>query len=539
MSETLEVDVAVVGAGVAGALVASELAGDASVLLLDAGPRIARSDALDRFWASAVKTPESPYPESPLYPHPRSGRQGEWYVQEGPDTFYPTYLRVVGGTTWHWLGTALRFVPDDFRLRSKFARGLDWPLDYTALEPWYAKAEAELGVAGDASDDLGSPRSGAFPLPGIALSYCDRAFAKALTGTPYAAVRSTPQARNSTDYQDRPPCCGSASCIPICPIQAKYDATVHVDAAEKKGARLLESAVVTRLEAAADGRIERAHVKRADGGEVQVRAKVFVLAAYAIETPRLLLNSVSETYPKGLANRSDQVGRNLMDHPIQLSWALTREPVWPYRGPLSTSGIDSFRSGSFRKERPAHRIEINNSGWSWPTGAPLTTARRLVKSGLRGKALDDALFSETSRQVTLSTLIEQLPDPQNRVSLDPDKRDAYGVPRPRIAYRVGDYARRGLTQAVQAHSEIFQALGVSEMHHGESPASAYHIMGTARMGDDPDRAVVDPDLRAHDHPNLYILGSAAFPTSAAANPTLTIAALSLRAVEPIRRTLAS
>ena len=227
-----------------------------------------------------------------------------------------------------------------------------------------------------------------------------------------------------------------------------------------------------------------------------------------------------------------------MDHPVQLSWALTEDPVWPYRGPLSTAGIETFRAADFRAERPAHRIEIGNDGWDWPTGAPLATARRLAQQGLQGEAFQNSLFDEVSRQVSLHTLIEQLPDPDNRVTLAQDKPDVYGVPRPRIAYRVGDYAHRGLTEAVRAHNEMFQKLGVSEVHHADEFKTAGHIIGTARMGDDPTTSVVDGSLKAHDHPNLFILGSATFPTSAAANPTLTIAALSLRAVEAIGKSTA-
>ena len=238
-----------------------------------------------------------------------------------------------------------------------------------------------------------------------------------------------------------------------------------------------------------------------------------------------------------MANGSDQVGRNLMDHPIQLSWALAPTPVWPYRGPLSTSGIENLRDGQFRKERPAFRIEIGNDGWSWPTGAPTTTAAELARQGLRGKALDDALRTQASRHIRLASLIEQLPDPENRVTLDPHETDAYGVPLPRLAYRLDAYVQAGLAAARAAHAEIFGLLGASEIQHRPVAEGAGHIIGTARMGTDPKTSVVDRDLRSHDHPNLFILGSAVFPTSATANPTLTIAALSLRAADQVKATL--
>src|SRR6185436_3149798 len=123
--------------------------------------------------------------------HPRSDQLDAYYVQVGPQKFSSTYLRQVGGTTWHWLGTCLRFVPDDFRLRSRFGRGVDWPIQYAALEPWYGEAEHELGVSGDSEDDLGSPRTRPFPMPAIPMTYLDKVVASAFATGPYQ-LQATP-----------------------------------------------------------------------------------------------------------------------------------------------------------------------------------------------------------------------------------------------------------------------------------------------------------------------------------------------------------
>ncbi len=534
----INADVIIVGSGIAGALLAARLASaGAKVAILEAGQAVDREDAKQRYWSAASRQPESPYPPTPQAEHPISDNPDYWYRQVGVDKFKSTYLKVVGGTTWHWLGTCLRFVPNDFRLSSAYGRGADWPITYAELEPFYNQAEQEIDVAGDSSETLGSPRSGAYPMPAIAPTFLDKVFAQALKGSEFV-VRATPQARNSVARGDRPACCGSASCIPICPIQAKYDATVHVGLAEKRGAALHEKTTATQIELGADRRVTAIRFKRWDGSEGHAFGKVFVLAAHAIEIPRLLLNSRGEAAPDGVANSSDQVGRNLMDHPAQLSWGLAPTPVWPYRGPLSTSGIENLRDGAFRKNRAAFRIEIGNDGWSWPTGAPTSTAAELALRGLRGKALDNALRSQTSRHLRLTSLTEQLPDQQNRITLDPDAADMYGVPLPRIAYRLGAYVEAGLAIARDAHAQIFGRLGATQFQHGDSTEGAGHIIGTARMGNDPKSAVVDRDLRSHDHPNLFILGSAVFPTSATANPTLTIAALSLRAAASVEATLA-
>ncbi|MFO1396800.1 MAG: GMC family oxidoreductase [Burkholderiales bacterium] len=536
----MDADVVIVGAGIAGALVADKLAAaGVKVLILEAGPQVDRGAAVTQFYDALVKVPECAYPNTAYAPHPRSDDLDAYYVQVGPQKFASTYLRQVGGTTWHWLGTCLRLVPDDFRLQARFGRGVDWPLDYAALEPWYAAAESEIGVSGDSAQDLGSPRSQPYPMPPIPPTFLDAQVARAFAGTPYE-VRSTPQGRNSVVRDERAPCCGNSSCIPICPIQAKYDATVHLARAGKAGAKLVAQSVVDDLEIGADGRVQAVTYRRPDGARGRATAKVFVLAAHAMEIPKLLLMVRGPRTPNGAANSSDQVGRNLMDHPVQLSYALARDPVWPYRGPLSTSGVENTRSGDWRASRPSFRIEIGNDGWSWPTGAPTTDAQALARKGLRGAALQKALFERTSREVRFGTLTEQLPDPANRIVPDFDRRDRLGIPRPKIAYRLDDYTLAGLAEARRIHEDAFVRMNATEIAHNPDAQfqGAGHVMGTARMGRDAKSAVVDADLRTFDHPNLFLEGSAVFPTGGAANPTLTIAALALRSVDPIKRTLA-
>jgi choline dehydrogenase-like flavoprotein len=528
-------DVVIVGSGVAGSLVAARLAADGvKVPVLEAGPRIDRAAAVETFRRAANKVPECAYPDTAYAPHPRSDDPDHYYLQDGPLKFGSTYLRQVGGTTWHWLGTTLRFVPDDFRLRSRFGVGVDWPLSYDDLEPWYCEAERELGVAGDPNAELDAPRSQGYPLPPIPLTYGDRQVAAALRKTPYK-LQPTPQARNSIVNDERPPCCGSSTCIPICPIQAKYDATSHVTKAERAGAVVVPEAIVSRVEADARGRIVGLEVKRPDGSVDRAHGKVYVIAAHAIETAKLLLQSRGEGFPRGIANSSDQVGRNLMDHPIQLHWALAAKPLGAHRGPLSTAGIESTRAGGWRADHAAFRIQIDNEGWGWPKGAPASTAAALVRKGLRGAALDRALADHSTREVNLAPLVEQLPSPDNRIVPDFDRRDAIGIPRPRLAYRIDDYSLAGLAHGRRIAAEIGKALGATEMHHGDTIYGAGHLIGTYRMGTDARTSVVDREQRAHDHPNLFLLGSGVFPTSAASNPTLTIAALALRALASIRR----
>ncbi len=536
MADDISADVISGGSGISGAIMAAKLAeAGLKVAILEAGKTVDRMDAVERYWNAVIKVPECPYPPVAEAMHPISNDLDFWYKQTGPDKFASTYIKVVGGTTWHWLGTCLRLVPNDFRLKTLYGQGVDWPISYDDVEPFYAEAESEIGVAGDSADDLGAPRTKPYPMGEIPQTYLDKAYFKALDGTIYD-VRATPQGRNSETREDRPPCCGNASCIPVCPIQAKYDATVHVDRATKAGAVLHEASTAVFVEVGADRKVSAVRFKRWDGSEGRATGKVFVIAAHAIETPRLLLNSKSEATPNGVANLSDQVGRNLMDHPTQLSWALANNALYPYRGPLSTSGIENLRDGAFRKDRGAFRIEIGNDGWSWPTGAPISTAEELAKQGLRGEGLDNAIRYQTARHIRLASLVEQPPDPENRVTLDDKSFDVYGVGVPKIAYRIDDYTKAGFAASVKAHDEIFAKLGTTGVMHSPEAQGAGHIIGTARMGDDARTSVVDKDLRSHDHPNLFILGSTVFPTSATANPTLTIAALAIRAVDAVKAT---
>lgn len=537
--QALRAQVVIVGSGVAGALAAYRLAqAGVDVLVLEAGPVVDRAEALQRYRKAVAKTPESPYPETFYAPRPTVLALEDYYVQEGPTLFKSTYERIVGGTTWHWLGTSLRHLPADLRIGTRYGVAVDWPIEYEDLEPWYLEAEREMGVAGDSKESLGSPRSGDFPMPGLPPTYLDKQVALAAQQLGLS-VKVTPQARNSQAFDERPPCCGNASCVPICPIKAKYDATVHVRKAQALGVRFVDRAVVTFVDVNPDGYVTGVRFKRPDGSEQRAEGTVFVLAANAIETPKLLLMSRTDALPNGVANSSDQVGRNLMDHPVQLSFALARDPLYPYRSPLENAGIEDFRDGTFRSDHSAFRMAIGEDGWSFPGTTPITLAGQLIDEGLRGEELIAQMNAHVSRQFRFANLVEQMPLPENRVVPAFDKLDSFGVPRPRIHYRLGEFVERGMARAREVSEAIFRQMGAYDIQHSQQHEGAGHLIGTYRMGNEPRGSVVNHEQRTHDHPNLFLLGSGVFPTAGTANPTLTLAALALWAANTIRRDLSA
>ncbi|MFI4955222.1 MAG: GMC family oxidoreductase [Gammaproteobacteria bacterium] len=534
-------DAIIIGAGLSGALTAEALASAGfKVLVLEAGADyIDRNKYLERFYAADIKTPESAYPSYPQALFPRTEAVNDYFIQTGPQQFKSTYIRMLGGTTLHWLGTCLRLHPNDFQLKTLYDVGKDWPISYAELEPWYGKAEQALGVAGNSQIKTYAPRSQSYPMPEIPMTYLAKMVQKKLATTSFEnmpiQVLPTPQARNSVNgYQNRPVCCGSHSCIPICPVQAKYEALVHINLAKQKGAVFQTESVVDRLEVEQSGSISAVHYLRWDGSKHSISAKVYILAAHGIETPKILLNSRNSRFPNGIANSSDQVGRNLMDHPSQLSFAIANDPVYPKRSPLSTAGIESLMDGPFRKKYAGFRTQIDDNGNYWTQHTPFSTVEKFVQQNLFGEDLNKAIQDSVTHEISIESLLEQLPNPTNRVTLA-EKRDSLGIPRPQIYFDLDEYLYAGLARARKFHQLALEKIGVTHINHypDQEWQPSGHIMGTTVMGNDPKTSVVDKNLCSHDHPNLFILGSSVFPTSGCVNPSLTIAAMTLQANQAI------
>jgi choline dehydrogenase-like flavoprotein len=524
MPNAEETQVCIIGAGAAGGIVAYELASRGiEVVVLESGPKhdfSKRFDYSQRFlkgenpWAS-------PLPE--LDRHTMSGDikyDLEWRRARG-----------VGGSTLHWEGYTPRFHENDFKMRTLFGVGTDWPISYDELEPYYGKAEVALGIAGSADDDRWAPRrSSPFPLPPFENSYSDKFFAKAC-GDLGISFSRYPQARNSVAYRDRSRCRACGTCH-VCPTGAKASTDLtHIPRAEATGkTRVITNATVLKIDAEAR-KVRMVKWAGHDKEEHQLSAQIFVIAAGGVETPRLLLLSRGSAFPDGLANRSGLVGKNFMSQPVIDIWGRVKEQVYPYRVGFSSAWSRQYSVDRNRSIDGAFLLEfLNNVG---PTPEWLA-----LESGKAGADLVKHIRQEFGYTLGIRIYCEQLPDLSNSITLNPNVRDYFGNPVPHIHYSYGEYERKVMADATKVGSDILKQLGATNIRAARYSIAAHQI-GTIRMGIDPQTSVVDANLRAHDLDNLYLMGSGCFPTASCLHPTLTISALAIRAAERIASQLAA
>jgi choline dehydrogenase-like flavoprotein len=503
------VDFAIVGAGAGGATLASKLAeAGFSVVVLEAGP----------FWRPLEDFASDEEAQQQLYwlderltsgadPIALGGNNSGWGV---------------GGSTVHFSMISLRFRPEWFRSRSLLGYGFDWPLTYDEMAPYYEEAERALAISGPLRYPWGPPhrrypyREHEMNAAGLVLARGAERMGVAWSAVPLATV-SAPRGKS-------PPCVYRGFCNFGCSTNAKQSAlVVWIPRALRAGAEVRDLAMAGRIELDAKGLASGVHYRRGGQWRYQ-RARNVVVAGYAIETPRLLLNSACPSFPQGLANRSGLVGTHLTTHAGPGVWARFDEEIRWNKGPPNMAVCEHWNYADDGKDFAGGYAFMSQGPLPRAWAQLVATSRRLWGERLREAMLDYNYMSG------LVAVAETEPRPGNRVILA-DERDRHGLPIAHVEFSYSDNDRRMQEHARRYMGRMLEAAGGRDLWTSEDTS---HILGTCRMGNDPGTSVVDSIGRSWDVRNLWICDGSLFPTSGGVNPSLTIQALACRIGDRIR-----
>jgi choline dehydrogenase-like flavoprotein len=499
-----EVDVAIVGCGAGGGVLLQRLARAGwKAVAFDAGP----------FWDPDHDWVSDEAGSHHLYWTDPRVIDGDDPVPLGSNNSG----RGVGGSMVHFAGYAPRLHPSDFHIFSADGVGADWPMTYDDLAPYYRALEEELPVAGERwpwGDPHDYPHS-PHPISGNGLVAQRGAFALGID------MKVGPVAITNGRFGNRPHCIYRGFCLQGCKVNAKASPLVtHIPDALAHGAEVRADSMVTAVLVDDDsGRATGVRYVR-NGVERVQKAGLVVVSGYAIETPRLLLNSATKRWPDGLCNDHDQVGRYVMVQGAPQTAGRFDDEIRMYKAPPPEVSSEAFYETDHTK--PYKR------GFSVQTVSPLpiTWAEHVAAQGHWGPALRDYM-SDYVHWATVGALCEFLPMADNRVTLAEEK-DRYDLPVARFTYSQCANDKSLMRAATGVLEDILKAAGASEVMTINREA---HLVGGARMSATPDAGVVDADLRTWAVPNLYVVDGSVLPTQGAANPALTIMALAARAAD--------
>lgn len=527
------VEVVIVGAGAGGAITALTLAeAGIGVTCLEQGTWTAPADrphaSPDWEWLRLAQFATSPNIRR---------WQGDYPVEtEDENTLM---WNGVGGGTGIWTAAYPRFRPSDFRKGTEHGLQPDWPFTYEDLEPWFDAHDALIGVSGVQGNPGMPPRSAHWgpPVPPgpvarlVSAGLRDLGWHHWPTDT---AILSRPK-------DGRPACNCCSACQSGCSIGAMHDTAVSIwPKALAHGAELRTQAKAMRIETDRSGRATGVlYLDTATGERHWQPAETVVVAGNGVGTPRLLLMSASKDHPTGLANSSDQVGRNLMHHGLGMVEAWLPERTDIHMGNISSVYIceefaETDPARGFVNGVTIQIVRMNGAGYQAigsHAGFPAPW----------GKAHHRWFREHWGHGFAMLVIGDDLPLPDNRVTLSPTAVDANGLPGVEIAYRLCANDRRQMDFGLARAVEIAQAANAWEInvndysnHDGRGLVPAFHLMGTCRMGTDPRDSVVDARHRSWDVPNLYIMDGSVLPTGGAVNPTATISAVVMRAASLLR-----
>lgn len=537
--DSQKVDFVIVGSGAAGGVMARELSmAGFTVVVLEQGPHLKSEDFRHDEWAYMANN-ELTWGKH--QGHPQTFRRSEGETAELVDGTVLSYAHNVGGSSVHFAANYWRFREVDFIERSLLGpisgtNFADWPITYQELEPYYTRVEWEVGVSGIAGPS-DPPRSKPYPCPPMPVKspgvLLERA-GKKLGYHPYPA----PVAILSQPFNGRPACAHCGFCWGFgCEMSAKSSSLVTmIPQAEATGrCEIRALCTVGRIETDNTGRATGVMYWDANGIEHFQKANAVVLSANGAETPRLLLLSESAQFPDGLANSSGMVGKNLMFNGWSWTVGLFEHPVNAHKSIPTTRVIHDFYSldpalghyggGGIDARSASDGMPLASADWGGPPDSP--------QWGKEYKQSLGEIFTHTAAFLGHTT---SLPLSSNNVSLDPVVRDKWGRPALRTTYKDHPHDLATMKFFQQRSNELMEVAGATKIW-GEPPLAGQtgspHLLGTCRMGNDPDSSVVDRFHRSHDVPNLFICDGSSLVTSGRGQPTMTIQALAFRAAEHI------
>jgi choline dehydrogenase-like flavoprotein len=540
-SPSTEVDFVIIGSGAAGGIMAKQLStAGFSVVVLEQGGwgKYGKEHEYTKDeWLNDVD------PDAQLMSDP--AKQPNTFRRSDKEKAVPgshSYGCVVGGGTVTYGGSSWRHLPWEFR-EASLVGGVsgsnlaDWPISYEELEPYYTQAEWEMGISGERiNSKFVAPMSKDYPTPPVPLKASGALFKVGAAKLAWDVVRG-PIAIISQPYQGRSACVNCGMCSGFgCHVKARSSSAVTVlpIAVETGNCEIRPRSYVREISVDSGGKVSGVVYFDAQKREIRQRAKAVVLSANGTESPRLLLLSKSARFPNGLANSSGVVGRNLMLGNTVSASALFDHPLNDYKGVVTGAGIVDFvetdpKRGFYGGGRMTAR------GFDTPINYAL---RGLSPNTPRWGALyKKALLEESNHKMTVTCFVTQLPLGTNRVDLDPDVKDGWGLPAMRLTSTSHPDDIKSMEFFRQRSIEILEAAGAKKVWASpvnDSRGSA-HNRGTCRMGDDPKTSVVNKFHRAHDVPNLFIVDGSALVTGGRNHPTMTIQALAFRAADHMIR----